>query len=118
MCPPSPALYGRNALRLESPPAPAEYAHTVYLSYLQFSQPAARFKHLAPNAEEIPWHEMLYADLLQGAAVIGALRHAAILLAPHRLDSIHSAVSQATGNCTRWNFPASSVTMLSSSGPR
>lgn len=64
------ALYGRNALRLIAQ-APGDYAYTVYLSYLQFSQPAARFKHLAPNAEEIPWHEMLYADLLQGGAVMG-----------------------------------------------
>lgn len=64
------ALYGRNALRLIAR-LPAEYARTVYLSYLQFSQPASRFKHLTPNAEEIPWHEMLYADLLQGAAVMG-----------------------------------------------
>ncbi len=64
------ALYGRNAQRLITH-LPAEYARTVYLSYLQFSQPAARFKHLAPNAEEIPWHVALYADLLQGAAVMG-----------------------------------------------
>lgn len=64
------ALYGRNALRLIAQ-LPAEYAYTVYLSYLQFSQPASRFKHLAPNAEEIPWHEALYADVLQGAAVMG-----------------------------------------------
>jgi len=64
------ALYGRNALRLIAH-SPADYACTVYLSYLQFSQPATRFKHLAPNAEEIPWHESLYADFLQGAAVMG-----------------------------------------------
>ncbi|HHY55409.1 MAG TPA: hypothetical protein GYA08_08225 [Chloroflexi bacterium] len=64
------ALYGRNALRLIAH-SPVDYAYTIYLSYLQFSQPATRFKHLAPNAEEIPWHEALYADLLQGAAVMG-----------------------------------------------
>ena len=97
------ALYGRNALRLIAR-LPAEYAHTVYLSYLQFSQPAARFKHLAPNAEEIPWHEMLYADLLQGAAVMGRYGTLQFFLLPIALI-LYIVQFLRRLAAARWNFP-------------
>lgn len=63
------ARYRENARRLIAY-APQEYLHTVYLSYLQFSQPSSHFKHLSINSEEIPLHVWFYADYLEGGILL------------------------------------------------
>ncbi|MBE2240032.1 MAG: phospholipid carrier-dependent glycosyltransferase [Caldilineaceae bacterium] len=94
--------YGKNALRLILH-RPWAYFHTIYLGYIQFSQPAARFKHLGANAEEIPLHESLYADYLQGNRLMGRFGAFQFFLLPLSL-LIYAGQFWGQLAATRWEL--------------
>jgi hypothetical protein len=65
-------VYGRNARRLIAH-APKRYMGAVGEAYELYCMPSSRYKHLLVNAEKISLHERVYADYLQGTAVIGSM---------------------------------------------
>jgi hypothetical protein len=63
------AEFGRNAVRLIVN-SPWRYMRSLWQTYKWYCKPSSRFKHLPSNAERIAYHEKLYADFLQGAAIM------------------------------------------------
>jgi len=57
--------YQRNAMQLirHNPP---RYLEAIFYSYLKFSRPSSRFKHLPLNAQKMALHEVLVSQILQG----------------------------------------------------
>jgi hypothetical protein len=62
--------YGRNAWRLIAYD-PLRYLRNIGDAYGHFSQPSARYEHLALNAAKLGWYETLSSDFVQGRRWLG-----------------------------------------------
>jgi hypothetical protein len=63
-------VYQSSALRLIAKD-PSRYLIAVFRAYTIFNTPSAQFKHLTPNAQKIPWHVWIYAQVFQGRFLEG-----------------------------------------------
>jgi hypothetical protein len=50
---------------------PRRFLIGVFQAYTIFNTPSAQFKHLTPNAQKIPWHVWIYAQVFQGRFLEG-----------------------------------------------
>jgi hypothetical protein len=66
------AQYGRNAVRLMAHSA-RRYCSAIWRAYRTYCRPSSRYLHLAENGMKMGYHERLYSDVLEGAAIMSAL---------------------------------------------